>query len=161
MVLVVVRGREVLVKGCGETYPGSGRAPDSTSLIRLCSVTKVFTADLLMKLAAEGKVSITDPLQRYAPPGVAVPAADDGTAITLENLATHTAGLTREVSSYPPKTPHFTFPDRNFRWTWLPQQKLNAPPGTAAVYSNVGFDLLGDALASAAHTSYAHLLHDG
>lgn len=75
-------------------------------------------------------------------------------------MATHTAGLTREVSSYPRKTPHFTFPNRAFRWDWLPTQTLSAPPGTAALYSNVGFDLLGDALASATNQSYAHLLHD-
>jgi D-alanyl-D-alanine-carboxypeptidase/D-alanyl-D-alanine-endopeptidase len=37
---------------------------------------------------------------------------------------------------------------------------LSSTPGTAALYSNVGYDLLGDALASAAHASYATLLHD-
>jgi D-alanyl-D-alanine-carboxypeptidase/D-alanyl-D-alanine-endopeptidase len=160
MVLVVVRSQEVLIKTYGETFPGSGHAPDPNSLIRLCSISKVFTADLLLKLAAEGKVATTDPLQRYAPPGTIVPDGADGTKITLLNLATHTAGLTREVSSYPRKTPHFTFPNRAFRWTWLPTQTLKTPPGTVASYSNVGFDLLGDALASATHQSYAQLLHD-
>jgi D-alanyl-D-alanine-carboxypeptidase/D-alanyl-D-alanine-endopeptidase len=89
-----------------------------------------------------------------------VPKAADGSSITLEDLATHTAGLTREVSSYPRNTPHFTFPDYAFRWSWLPKQKLLTPPGTAALYSNVGFDLLGDALASATHKTYAQLLHE-
>ncbi|MDR3685322.1 MAG: serine hydrolase, partial [Geothrix sp.] len=66
----------------------------------------------------------------------------------------------REVSSYPPNTPHFTFPSYAYRWNWLPKQKLRTPPGTAAAYSNIGFDLLGDALASASGSgnSYAHLL---
>ncbi len=160
MVLVAVRNHEVLIRTYGETFPGSGHAPASNSLIRLCSISKVFTADLLLRLAQEGKLAITDPLQRYAPPGTAVPDGADGTKISLLNLATHTAGLTREVSSYPRKTPHFTFPDRAFRWIWLPAQTLNASPGTAATYSNVGFDLLGDALASATHQSYAQLLHD-
>jgi D-alanyl-D-alanine-carboxypeptidase/D-alanyl-D-alanine-endopeptidase len=160
MVLVVVRNREVMIKTYGETYPGSGRAPDANSLVRLCSISKVFTADLLMSLASEGKVGLTDPLQRYAPPGKIVPQAADGTQITLLDLATHTAGLPREVSSYPRKTPHFTFPNKAFRWTWLPDEKLNSTPGTVAAYSNIGFDLLGDALASANHITYAQLLHD-
>ena len=160
MVLVVVRNREVLVKTYGETYPGSGRAPDANSLIRICSISKVFTAGLLTQLAAEGKVGLSDPLQRYAPPRKTVPQGADGTPITLFNLATHTAGLPREVSAYPARTPHFTFPDEAFRWTWLPGQKLISTPGTAALYSNIGFDLLGDALASATHMSYAQLLHD-
>jgi len=160
MVLVVVRNREVMVKTYGETSPGSGRAPAANSLIRLCSISKIFTADLLMKLAAEGKVGLTDPLQNYAPPGRFVPDAADGTKISILDLATHTSGLPREVSAYPRKTPHFTFPDKDVRWNWLPNQKLISVPGKAALYSNIGFDLLGDALASAAHVSYAHLLHD-
>jgi len=160
MVLVVVRGHESMIKTYGETAPGSGKAPDLNSLLRLCSISKVFTADLLLQLAAEGKVSLTDPLEKYAPHGEAVPNGPDGTPITLLDLATHTAGLTREVSSYPRKTPHFTFPDEAFRWNWLPEQKIQITPGTVAAYSNVGFDLLGDALASATRESYAKLVHD-
>jgi len=160
MVLVVVRNREVMIKGYGETAPGSGIRPVSNSLIRLCSISKVFTAELLLQLANEGQVRLNDPLAWYAPPHRSVPQGPDGTPITLQDLATHTSGLPREVSSYPRKTPHFTFPDRAFRWTWLPQQKLTSRPGSAALYSNVGFDFLGDALAAATHESYAQLLND-
>jgi D-alanyl-D-alanine-carboxypeptidase/D-alanyl-D-alanine-endopeptidase len=160
MVLVVVRDRETMIKGYGETFPGSAHNPDANSLIRLCSLSKVFATDLLLRLAADGKLSLTDPLQRYAPPGKHVPAGADGTEITLRDLATHTAGLPREVSAYPAKAPHFTFPSYTVRWAWLQKQNLITPPGTAALYSNVGFDFLGDALAIASSKSYAQLLHD-
>ncbi len=158
MVLVVVRGHETMIGTYGQTSPGSGRPPTSNSEVRLCSVSKVLTTDLLARLVAEGKVKLDDPLQRYAPNGALVPLSSTGQPITLRDLATHTAGLPREVSSYPPKTPHFTFPSHAYRWNWLPKQRLRTPPGTAAVYSNIGFDLLGDALASASGASYAHLL---
>ena len=160
MVLVVVRKSEILIKGYGETSPGSGRTPDSNSELRLCSISKVLTGDLLTRLAAAGTVSFTDPLQRYAPPHASVPQGPDGTPITLEDLALHTSGLPREVLPSPAKVPHFTFPSYATRWIWLPKQKLAAAPGTAALYSNVGFDLLGDALASASNKSYAQLLHE-
>ena len=78
--------------------------------------------------------------------------------ITLEELATHTSGLPRELGAAPRGTPHFTFPDYRTRWHWLPNQRLRSIPGTAAVYSNVGFDLLSDALQSATHQQYAALL---
>jgi D-alanyl-D-alanine-carboxypeptidase/D-alanyl-D-alanine-endopeptidase len=159
MVLVVVRSNEVLIKTYGETSPGSGRSPDAHSLIRLCSLSKVLTTDLLLKLAADGKLSLTDPLQRYAPHGKLVPIVASAPIILLD-LATHTSGLPREVSAYPRKTPHFTFPGYTYRWSWLPKQKLTTPPGTAALYSNIGFDLLGDALATASGKSYANLLHE-
>ncbi|HKO18444.1 MAG TPA: serine hydrolase, partial [Acidobacteriaceae bacterium] len=79
-------------------------------------------------------------------------------AITLENLATHTSGLARELGTPPRGTPHFTFPDYDTRWRWLPRQRLSRPPGTAALYSNVAFDFLADALQSAAQTPYPALL---
>ena len=156
MVLVVVRSDGVLIRGYGETAPGSSRAPDERSVIRLCSLTKIFTADVLAKLVADGTVRLDAPLQEYAPPGVRVP--ERGRAITLEDLATHTSGLPREVGEAPAGTPHFTFPDYRTRWRWLGNQRLRSTPGTAALYSNVAFDLLGDALATAAHTPYAALL---
>jgi D-alanyl-D-alanine-carboxypeptidase/D-alanyl-D-alanine-endopeptidase len=160
MVLVVVRNREVMIKTYGETSPGSGHAPDANSLVRLCSISKIFTTDLLLRLASKGKVSLTDPLQRYTPRGKLVPQTPGGSPITLLDLATHTAGLPREVGTYPRNIPHFTFPDHTLRWDWLPRQKLITPPGTAALYSNIGFDLLGDALSTASGKSYARLLHE-
>jgi D-alanyl-D-alanine-carboxypeptidase/D-alanyl-D-alanine-endopeptidase len=160
MVLVVVRNNEILIKGYGETSPGSGRAPDANSELRLCSISKIFASDLLTRLSTAGTVSLTDPLLRYAPSHVTIPEGPAETQITLLDLATHTSGLPREVLPSPAHTPHFTFPSYAARWAWLPKQKLTVAPGTTALYSNVGFDLLGDALASASSKSYAQLLHD-
>jgi D-alanyl-D-alanine-carboxypeptidase/D-alanyl-D-alanine-endopeptidase len=160
MVLVVVRNREVMIRGYGETAPKSGAKPGANALVRLCSISKVFAGELLVELANEGKVKLNDPLQRYAPRNVVVPEGANKTPVTLLDLATHTAGLPREVGPYPEDTAHFTFPDWNYRWEWLPKQKLIYRPGTAALYSNIGFDLLGDALASATNKSYARLLDE-
>ncbi len=156
MVMVVVRGDQVLFRGYGETAPGSGTAPDANSVVRLCSLTKIFTTDVLTKLVADKTVRLSDPLARYAPRHAVVPQR--GKPITLEDLATHTSGLPREVGTGPRGTPHFTYPDFRMRWQWLPKQKLKSVPGTAALYSNIGFDLLSDALGQAAHIDYAALL---
>ena len=145
MVLVVVRDHEVYVHGFGETAPGSGVAPTQDSLLRLCSLSKIFATDLLVKLVQDGDVHLDDPLQKFVSPHVMVPARDNR-SITLLDLATHTAGLTREVGTAPRRTPHFTYPDYTARWEWLPKQQLLSKPGTVAVYSNIGFDLLGDAM---------------
>ena len=79
-------------------------------------------------------------------------------AITLADLATHTSGLPRELGTAPRGSAHFTFPDYSTRWRWLPNQRLRSTPGTAALYSNVGFDFLSDALQAATHKQYAALL---
>ncbi len=157
MVLVIVRNHEVYFRGYGETAPGSGRVPDEKSLLRLCSLSKIFATDLLNKMVQDKTVRLDDTLQRFAPPRVTVPARP-GHPITLLELATHTAGLPREVGNAPRGTAHFTFPGYAYRWRWLPAQRLKTLPGTAALYSNIGFDLLGDALQAAAHKPYATLL---
>ncbi len=156
MVLVVVRGKEVFFGGYGETAPGSHQLPARNSLVRLCSLTKIFTADVLAKLAADRTVQLDDLLGRYAPAGVVVPAR--GGSITLRDLATHTSGLPRELGEAAPGTPHFTYPDYATRWRSLPHQRLRSTPGSAALYSNAAFDFLADALQSAAHTPYPALV---
>lgn len=156
MVLVVVRDDQIFFQGYGETAPNSHQLPSEDSLLRLCSLTKIFTTDVLTKLVADKTVRLDDPLQRYAPAGTVVPKRVR--PITLVDMATHTSGLPREVGNAPPNTPHFTFPDYRTRWRWLPNQRLRSSPGNAALYSNVAFDFLSDALQSAAQKQYAALL---
>jgi D-alanyl-D-alanine-carboxypeptidase/D-alanyl-D-alanine-endopeptidase len=156
MVLVVVRDDHVFFRGYGQTAPNSHQFPTQDSLLRLCSLTKIFTTDVLTKLVADKTVQLDDPLQRYAPAGTVVPKRVR--PITLADMATHTSGLPRELGNAPPDTPHFTFPDYRTRWRWLQNQRLRSTPGTAALYSNVAFDFLGDALQSAAHKQFAALL---
>ncbi len=168
MVFVVVRGNQVFFRGYGETAPNAHLVPTDQSIVRLCSLTKIFTTDLLVKLAADKIVQLDDPLQRYAPPHTVVPTrivAGRGVSgpvapITLEELATHTSGLPRELGNGPRGTAHFTFPDYGTRWRWLPNQRLQFTPGTAALYSNIAYDLLGDALQAAGHKPLATLLYE-
>lgn len=158
MVLVVVRDGQVFFRGYGETAPNSHQLPTQDSVLRLCSLTKIFTTDVFTKLIADKTVQLSDPLQRYAPRGIVVPKRVR--PITLFDMATHTSGLPRELGNAPPNTSHFTFPDYSTRWRWLPNQRLRSIPGKAAIYSNVAFDFLSDALQSAAHMQYAALLYE-
>ncbi len=161
MVVAIVRDNEVWVNGYGRVAPGSDQVPRGTTLVRLCSITKILATDLLAKFVAEKRVSFDDPLQKFAPAGVAVPTRTvRGPAlrpVNLGDLATHTAGLPREIAYPPFGAAHFTFPDYDFRWKWLPQYRLRTSPGDAAHYSNIGFDYLADALSAAAGKPYAAL----
>jgi len=157
MVLIVVRNKQVFFQGYGETAPHSHQLPGSDAEVRLCSLTKIFTTDLLTKLVNDKAVSLNDPLQKFAPAKFKVPGNNG--EITLEDLATHTAGLPREIG-YPQDGAAFTFPDYATRWEWLPQQHPRWQPGSAAHYSNIGYDLLSDGLSSAAHKPFATLLSE-
>ncbi|MFM9863834.1 MAG: D-alanyl-D-alanine-carboxypeptidase/endopeptidase AmpH [Micropepsaceae bacterium] len=117
------------------------------SLIRINSLTKVMTGEVLANLIADGRIRIDAPLQRYAPPGRIVPRTK-GRAITLRDLTAHTSGLPRDM---PPGL------SRNGRWIWLARQKPRQP-GAIAEYSNAAYMFLGDALSHAANESYEALL---
>lgn len=156
MVLVIVRGDRSVVLGYGETEKGNGRAPDGKSLLRLNSITKVFTTEVLVSLAADGKLRLTGALQRYAG-DVKVPMFG-AHPITLLDLATHSAALPREMAGAPPDVNPRAWPTHADRWKWLPSYTLPWAPGTIASYSNVGFDLLADAIETAGGQPYPDLL---
>jgi D-alanyl-D-alanine-carboxypeptidase/D-alanyl-D-alanine-endopeptidase len=160
LVLAVVRGQDSIVAGYGETAPGSGKEPDGRSIVRIGSVSKVFAGDVLARMAASGELSLDAPLARYAPAGKA-PLSFADRPITLIDLATHSAGLPRELAD-PATLPDQKNPFAGFKasyyWDWIASHPPAYRPGTTAIYSNFGFGLLGEALAKAGGQPYADLV---
>jgi CubicO group peptidase (beta-lactamase class C family) len=138
------------------------RVPASRSTVyRIGSITKQFTALMLLQLVERGVVRLSDPADRYFPAidsarGLNVRAP----SVTLIQLATMTSGLAQE-------------PDNEERYTkgalvdWertlaaaLRDTKFHADPGTAWEYSNVGYATLGAALERAAGQPYTDYVRD-
>ncbi len=158
LVIVVVHGDDVVIQGYGETAPGSGVEPDENSIFRIASVSKVFAGDVLASLVAKGIVKLTDPLAKFAPEGASVKT--NGRPMTLLDLATHSASLPRELpdpDAKPSDNPFAVF-DRAYYWKWVGANKPAYAPGTTTLYSNLGYGLLGDALAKAGGADYSALL---
>ena len=155
MVIAVVQGDRATIRGYGRVAPDNSRVPDGATLVRLQSISKLLASQLLAKLVVEDRLTLNDALQRYAPAGGRVPQAKGAPPITLLDLATHTSGLPRVAAIQADLPAPKAF---EARWAWLTRQKRLPAPGTIAVYSNVGFDLLGDALASAANAPYGEAL---
>ena len=157
MALVVIDGTQRVFRSFGATRPGSNVRPQLDSVIRIASLSKLMTSEVLVKLLDQGVVKLNDPLSKYAPPGARVPSYQ-GSPIRLVNLATHTSGLPREQPGGAAHRPVFVWPTKNQRWSWLSTAKLTKAPGTQAAYSNLAFDLLADALSNAAGKPYPQLL---
>ena len=157
MVMSVVHGDQAGALAYGRQDPEDARPADARTLVRLQSVSKLLTADLLASLVSQGRVKLADPMEAYAPPGWKAPrTAADNPPITLLNLATHTSGLPREASIKPGP---LAVPAQTARWAWLAIQRRLPAPGRGALYSNIAFDLLGDALSFAAKTPYGAALN--
>jgi D-alanyl-D-alanine-carboxypeptidase/D-alanyl-D-alanine-endopeptidase len=157
-VLGVTVGGETAIVSFGKISDASDEAPGGDTLIRIGSVSKVFTGTALASLVADGTVALSDPIAKYLPPGTVVPTAG-GNAIRLIDIATHTSGLPREVD-YPPGADGAPYTNRNEATTTaaIAENPPLFPPGTGALYSNFAFDLLGVALGHAAGKPYPDVL---
>ncbi|HTH82127.1 MAG TPA: serine hydrolase domain-containing protein [Mucilaginibacter sp.] len=69
---------------------------DTGSIYRIGSITKTFTATLLMKLVEEGKIKLYDPAEKYVPEVKTITGYAADTKFTIGQLASHTSGLMRE-----------------------------------------------------------------
>lgn len=157
MAIIIIDNNQTMSRYYGETAPGNGKKPGPNSLIRIASVTKLMTSEILIKLEQDKKLLITDPLQQYSYQGVTVPDNNSGQPIRLYQLASHTSGLPREQPGGKWGRPVFIWPTQGNRWTWLRTGKLDSTPGTKASYSNLAYDLLADAMVKASGLSYPQL----
>jgi CubicO group peptidase (beta-lactamase class C family) len=148
----------VVVHGVARVFSYGAARPDS--IFEIGSVTKTFTGLMLAQMVIQGKATLYEPVRELLPPGTV--AKPDGTEIALLDLVTRRSGLPR-------------FPtNMNFNVTENPYANYHAADlyaflgkngvakvkqaGGLAAYSDLGFGLLGQALANRAGMSYADLL---
>ncbi|WP_378734341.1 serine hydrolase domain-containing protein [Nocardia brasiliensis] len=79
-----------LNSGAGDLGTG-GPFPDNAQ-VRIASNTKSFVATVMLQLAAEKRVNLDAPVERYLP-GVIRGPGGDGNLITIRNLLQHTSGI--------------------------------------------------------------------
>lgn len=117
---------------------GNGRPLDADSRFRIGSVTKTFTAVLVMQARDEGLLELDDPIAKYLDV-----SAHGG--LTIRRLLSHTGGLQREPAGdvwdtlEPPELPGLL--------KELADAEVVHPPSRRFHYSNLGFALLGHAAA--------------
>lgn len=129
------------------------------TIFEIGSMTKVFTALLLADMVLDGTVSLDDPVSRYLPEGAIVPTRN-GRQITLRNLSQHDSGLPRLPENLTPadiQNPYADYTEQNML-DFLAGYSLTRDVGGEYEYSNLGFGLLGFALARAEGTDFETLL---
>lgn len=126
---------------------------------RMGSNTKTMMATLVLQLVAEGRLALTDPVEKWLPGQV-----PDGRAITLRMLLNHTSGL-YDYTQDPALLPSALGKDPK---QWTSEQLLAVgvrhdplfAPGTAWAYSNTDYAAIGAALEKATGKSLAELVRD-
>ena len=151
----VIDNGEVSTYFYGETERGNNIKPNGDTIFEIASITKVFTGILMAEMENEGLIYKNDPVKKYLPDTVSIPAYD-GKEITLENLVTHTSTLPRVQDDFSKEEEaDYTFEDL---YKYLSGLKLDRKIGETYEYSNLGFGLLGHTLALRAEIDYANML---
>ena len=143
--VAVVHGQDTIFsKGFGLADLASGRLATVDTVYAVGSITKLFTATLLMQLRDAGKLRLDDPVQEIVPE-VPVPRRHAGhPPITLRHLVTHTSGLAKD--SPVGYWDSVDFPPVERLMAELANTEQPYPPGVQWKYSNLAIALLGHAL---------------
>ncbi|MET8773029.1 serine hydrolase domain-containing protein [Streptomyces sp. NPDC004658] len=131
--LVLDTGTDVIAVHTGTADATTGSPFTEDTAVPLGSLTKPFTAALVMLLADDGDLDLDEPAAAHLPELTAVPE------VTIGQLLSHTAGLPTGPDS---DTAATTTAPRYLAAVCTPRDAL-FPPGTDFSYSNAGYVAAG------------------
>ena len=151
--LGILDGGWVRTAGFGVTNVEQPRPVDATTLFRIASITKTFTATAVMRLVEMGKLDLDAPLTRYIP-NLRMSDSSVVTAVTLRHCLTHYGGWEGD---------HFIDTGRGDdalaryvdSMVDVPQK---TPLGTVWSYNNAGFSMAGRAIENVTGHTYERVI---
>ena len=151
--LVAEKGKILLQKGYGYRDVAAKLPNDPQTIFQVGSITKEFTAAVILNLAEQKKLALTDPLSKY------YPDFPKGDSITIQNLLTHTSGIFNpdgkdiwDESSRPT--------NEQAVLAFLKRKPLDFKPGEKFSYSNSGYKLLGYIIQKVTGKSYENVVSE-
>lgn len=156
-VLVSEQGKVIYKKGFGQANMEWDIPNKPNTKHRLGSITKQFTAMLILQLAAKGKLDLHAPISKYLPDY----PKESGDKITTHHLLTHSSGI-------PNYTAFPGFFEEESRDPYKPEEfikkfqdkGLEFKPGEKFNYSNSGYFLLGVIIEKLTGKTYEAMLQD-
>lgn len=149
--LVMQDGKIVYEKSFGYRNAAERSPITKNSVFPIASLTKPFTALIILRLAEENKLSINNAVSKY------IPDFPRGNEIRIQHLLTHTSGLYEPASN--PKYLETVVTTRTYRpeekMAFFKNEPLDFEPGSKFRYTNSGYDLLGIIIEKVTGHSYA------
>jgi CubicO group peptidase (beta-lactamase class C family) len=143
---VIKDGNLIVDRGYGVANLQTKQPVTPQTVFGLASLTKTFTALALLTLVDQGKIGLDHTLDMYVS-NLTKPYQK----LTIRQLASMTAGVPKQVS-------------QEVEWknqlTILEESPLVSDPGTAFLYSNFSYRLLGDVIQKAAGKPYFEVVRE-
>ncbi|MEJ2871061.1 serine hydrolase domain-containing protein [Actinomycetospora sp. OC33-EN08] len=141
LVHVDVPGQGTWQAALGSATVPAGRPMQLDDHMRIGSVTKTITADVVLQLAGQGRLALEDPVSKF------LPATPNGGAMTVRQLLDMTAGVFNFTEDDYFNRALDATPQR----AWTAAETIDIamahppyfPPGTGFHYSNSNYEMLG------------------
>ncbi len=156
-VLVADNGKVIYKKGFGLANMEWNIPNQPDTKFRLGSITKQFTATLILQLVEQGKVKLDGKLTDYLPDY----RKDTGDKVTIHNLLSHTSGIPSYTSlpGFMTNVSRNPYPVDDFIKKYA-SGDLEFEPGTKFVYDNSGYFLLGAIIEKVTGKPYEQVLRE-
>jgi len=152
--VAIAVGSDVVEAASGVLNTRTGTPVTPSSLFQIQSITKVFTATLVLQLVDDGLVQLDEPVRTYLPE---FRTADEAVSagITVRHLLTHTGGF--EGDLWQPTTDGPDALDRFVR-DLVRHAPQHSAPGQRWAYCNAGYGTLGRLVEVTRGTTYEQAL---
>lgn len=155
---VIVDGRLLHVAAVGVREVPTNAMVDTSTVFRIASMTKSFTALAILQLRDAGRLGLDDLAERYVPElkQLRYPTSD-APRITVRHLLTHSAGFPEDN---PWGDQQLAASDDDLARMIRQGIPFSNVPGVAYEYSNFGFALLGRIVQNVSGMPYARYIQD-
>jgi CubicO group peptidase (beta-lactamase class C family) len=163
LVLVAENGKIIYEKAFGKAIYEWNIDNTLQTKMEVASITKTFTALMVMQLIQQGKISLDGKVSDYL---TAYPR-ESGTKITIDQLLRHSSGLQQDIGDFPPNTNNFPdivakineeFFSLSEQVDIISKRPLLFEPGTNYSYSSDGYAVLGLIIEQVTGLSYEDAL---
>lgn len=151
---IAQRGRVVLAKGYGLAEAEHMVPATGTTLFRIGSITKQFTAAAILRLVEQQKLALDDELSKFVPE---FPL--QGKKVTIRQLLNHSSGIKSytDLGEVWEKKQPLELSHQELL-ALVADRPFDFEPGTDFAYNNTGYYLLGMVLEKVHGTSYARVI---
>ncbi len=163
VVLVAEKGKIIFRHAYGYADHEWNIANTTDTKFEIASITKTFTALMVMQLAEHGNLNLEGKITDYLPEY----PAETGNKITITQLLAHTSGMQRDIADFPPNGNDFPdivakineeFFSLEEQVDLISRRPLDFEPGSRFSYSSDGYSVLGRILEVVCKKSYEAVL---
>jgi len=151
---VVENGEIRFLKGYGVTQAGGSEPVTPSTVFRWASLSKGVAADMVVRLVADGSLSLTDPIARWAT-SVRLPGGTES-SVTVADILAHTTGLFAHAED--PRLEEGM--DPHVLRASMALLHNTCAPGTCHAYQNVLFDASSEVVERVTGKPYGQVLRE-